>query len=241
MAYEPSYSEYGGMTTVEHASPAARSAFLNKVYLTVTGGVAVMMASGLGLMIAAMTSPALQRLFMAVANPIGFLVLMGAFIALTFAVQSAARVPKVNVLLYGVLCAFTGILIAPMFLVAVIQTKSMVIIWQALGLTIVTFGALTGYVLVSGKDFTFMRGFLVTGLIVVFVGILAGFFIQSSAFHLALTCVGLLLFAGFVLYDTSVIMRQLGPDEWVAGALRLFLDFFNMFIRILSLLLSARR
>ncbi len=68
----------------------------------------------------------------------------------------------------------------------------------------------------------------------------AGLFIGSWGFHMGVTCVGLLLFAGFVLYNTSQIMHHMGPDEWVAGALSLFVDFINMFVRILSLLLNRR-
>jgi FtsH-binding integral membrane protein len=57
---------------------------------------------------------------------------------------------------------------------------------------------------------------------------------------MGVTVGGIALFALFVLYDTSRIMNRLDASEWVAGALSLFVDFINLFIRILSLL-SRRR
>ena len=45
----------------------------------------------------------------------------------------------------------------------------------------------------------------------------------------------------FILYHTSEIMHRMGADEWVAGAFMLFIDFINMFIRVLMLLMGGRR
>ncbi|MBX7244570.1 MAG: Bax inhibitor-1 family protein [Candidatus Sumerlaeaceae bacterium] len=77
--------------------------------------------------------------------------------------------------------------------------------------------------------------------IFVLLGFIVGtFFFQAPAFQMAVTVGGLLLFALFVLYDTSRIMLHLDASEWVAGALSLFVDFINLFVRILSLLSDRR-
>ena len=44
---------------------------------------------------------------------------------------------------------------------------------------------------------------------------------------------GCLIFSGYILYDTSAIMKRLSPDEAIMGALRLFLDIINLFLQIL--------
>jgi FtsH-binding integral membrane protein len=123
---------------------------------------------------------------------------------------------------------------------AVIKTQSLVVVWQALGLTLFAFGGLTGYVLVSGKDFSFMKGFIWTGFWILVGFMVVGFFVNSWAYPMGITAAGLLVFAGFVLYDTSEIMHRYQPTQWVAGAFSLFIDFINMFIRVLFLLLGRR-
>jgi FtsH-binding integral membrane protein len=236
------YGRYGATSfgTVDQAAPAVRGAFLNKVYMTLTGGVAIAMASAYFCAVQATQGGAMQGFMRAMTSGMGFVLVFLAYIALSFAVRAAAKVPGVNLLVYGLFTAVTGVIISPLFFVALVTTGP-VAIWQAFGITAIAFGGLTGYVLISGKDFTFMRGFLVTGLFVLLAFMIAGFFFNSWGFHMGVTCVGLLLFMGFVLYDTSVIMRVLTPQEWVAGALSLFVDFINMFIRVLSIILNSRR
>ena len=109
-------------------------------------------------------------------------------------------------------------------------------------LTVGIFGGLTAYVFVSKKDFSFMRGMVTTGLIVVFLAAALNLFIVgSSAFAFAVSCAALLLFSGFVLYDTSNIIRRYPTNEYVAGALDLYLDAFNIFLALLRILNAGRR
>jgi FtsH-binding integral membrane protein len=66
-------------------------------------------------------------------------------------------------------------------------------------------------------------------------------FIASSAFGFAISVAALLLFSGFVLYDTSNIIRRYPTNEYIAGALSLYLDAFNIFLALLRILNSGRR
>lgn len=255
MNYEPDrrtyqQAEYGnqnygyagaGLVPVAEAAPEVRAAFLNKVYMTMTAGVGLAMVTAYYFATAAFGSGAIQNFMRAMVSGKGFFLLLLAYIALSFGANAAARVKGLNVIVFALFTAFTGIVISPLFFAAIVTTHSIVIVWQAFAITAVTFGALTGYVLISGKDFSFMGGFLTVGLFVLIAFMIAGFFFNSWGFQMGMTCVGLLLFAGFVLYDTSLIMRYLAADQWVTGALRLFVDFINMFIRVLSILLNSRR
>ena len=108
---------------------------------------------------------------------------------------------------------------------------------EAFGLTAVTFAGLSMYVVYSKKDFSFMSGFLMTGLIVLVVGgLLNMFFIQSGMMHFVMSGASVLLFSGFILYDTSNILRYYGTDEHVSATLALYLDVLNLFIALLSIL-----
>lgn len=229
------YQEAG---LVSVASPAVRAAFLRKVYLTLFGGIGITMATGIGMALNAIGNP--DSILWTLMQGKGMWLLFLGYLALTFAVGAVVHKRGVNVFAYAFFTAFTGFFISPLLLVAAAQTGSLTIIWQALGLTLFAFGGLTGYVLVSGKDFSFIKGFVWTGFWVLVGFMVVGFFVDSWAYQMGITAAGLLVFAGFVLYDTSEIMHRYQPNQWVAGAFSLFIDFINMFIRVLYLLMGRR-
>ena len=87
-----------------------------------------------------------------------------------------------------------------------------------------------------------MGGILFVGVVGLVLGGLANAFI----FHSPLTSYimawfTLLIFSGYVLYDTSNIMRRYDTGAYCSAALSLFLDFFNMFMAILRILSGSRR
>jgi modulator of FtsH protease len=109
------------------------------------------------------------------------------------------------------------------------------IVAQALGGTAMIFLTLSGYALVSGKDFSYMRGFLMTGLIVVFVAMLANLFFQIPALSLAISAGVIMIMSGLILYDTSRIING-GERNYINATISLYLSFFNIFIHLLHLL-----
>jgi modulator of FtsH protease len=109
------------------------------------------------------------------------------------------------------------------------------IVAQALGGTAMIFLTLSGYALVSGKDFSYMRGFLMTGLIVVLVAMLANLFFQIPALSLAISAVVIMIMSGLILYDTSRIING-GERNYINATISLYLSFFNIFIHLLHLL-----
>lgn len=110
---------------------------------------------------------------------------------------------------------------------------------DALLLTLGSFLTLTFYALGTLEDFDEWHGFLVVGVSTLLVASLLNLFLQSSAISLALSSVGILIFAGFVLHDTSRVIRSL--DNPISGAMQLYLDFLNMFTHILTLLSGEGR
>ena len=115
------------------------------------------------------------------------------------------------------------------------------IIMQALGGTGLIFFALSGYVLTTKKDFSFLRGILFAGLMVVifsmifyFVG--SYFFgLHISGFSLALSAIIILLMSGFILFDTSSIIRG-EQTNYVMATVSMYLNLYNIFIHLLHLL-----
>ncbi|HEV2761614.1 MAG TPA: Bax inhibitor-1/YccA family protein [Pyrinomonadaceae bacterium] len=166
---------------------------------------------------------------------ISFFALMGGVMG----AQALRHVPGLNLAALFGFTTMTGVIISPaIYIYGQMNPAS---IWQAAGLTVGIFGGLTAYVFVSKKDFSFMRGMLMTGLIVVLLAVVLNLFLGLSALSFAIAAVALLLFSGFVLYDTSNIIRRYPTNEYVAGALDLYLDAFNIFMALLRLLNAGRR
>lgn len=114
------------------------------------------------------------------------------------------------------------------------------IVLQALAGTALVFFGLSGYALTTRKDFSFMGGFLITGLIVVVLAALgvmvAGFFgVNISGISLAISGAVVLLMSGFILYDTSRIIHG-GETNYVMATVALYLDIYNLFVSLLHIL-----
>lgn len=115
------------------------------------------------------------------------------------------------------------------------------IVMQALGGTAVIFFALSAYVTTTKKDFTFMRGFLFTGLILVIVGAIGtmiaswAFGVDVSGFSLMISGAVVLLMSGFILYDTSSIIRG-EQTNYIMATVGLYLNIYNLFTSLLHIL-----
>jgi FtsH-binding integral membrane protein len=116
------------------------------------------------------------------------------------------------------------------------------VVGQAAFSTVVVFGGLTAYVFLSRKDFSYMGGRLFVGLIALVAGGLANrFLFKSGLAQYIMSWITVVLFSGFVLYDTSRIIHRYDERGYCMAALALFLDFFNMFMAILNILGGGRR
>ncbi|WP_210395082.1 Bax inhibitor-1/YccA family protein [Motiliproteus sediminis] len=113
------------------------------------------------------------------------------------------------------------------------------VIMTAMSMTALTFLGLSAYVLTSRKDFSFMGGFLTAGLIVVVVAVLANlvlsmFGVHISGLQLAISAAAVLLFSGFILYDTSNIVNGTYTN-YVMATVSLYLNIYNLLVHLLHL------
>lgn len=109
------------------------------------------------------------------------------------------------------------------------------LVMQALGGTGLIFFALSGYALTTRKDFSFMRGFLFTGLIVAVVAMIANIFLQIPALSLALSAAIIMIMSGLILFDTSRIING-GETNYIRATVGLYLSIYNIFTSLLHLL-----
>ena len=109
------------------------------------------------------------------------------------------------------------------------------LIMQALGTTAIIFFALSGYVLTSRKDFSFMGGFLMAGMIAIIIAMVANIFLQIPLMQVVISSVVVLIMSGMILFDTSRIING-GETNYIRATVSLYLNLFNMFVHLLVLL-----
>ena len=148
--------------------------------------------------------------------------------------------PKVEESSMGiaVVFAFTGLLgigLGPMLQSYLSLSNGPTLVATAMGGTGVIFLALSGYVLTTKKDFSFMGGFLMVGLIVVFGAAILNLFLSIPALSLAVSAGIILVMSGLILFDTSRIING-GETNYVRATVSLFLNIYNIFTSLLHIL-----
>lgn len=109
------------------------------------------------------------------------------------------------------------------------------IVSTALGGTGVIFLGLSGYALTTRKDFSFMGGFLMVGMLVVLAAALANIFLQMPVMSLVVSGAIVMLMSGLILYETSSLIHG-GETNYIMATASLFLSLLNLFQALLHLL-----
>ncbi len=179
-------------------------------------------------------SAAMAGVAMAINAPyLGWMPLIAAF-ALLFVISKMRNSVWGIVLVF----AFTGLLgfsigpVVNMYMQTAAGTQTVV---TALTLTGMIFLSLSGYALVSKKDFSFMGGFLMTGLWVVIGAIVLSLFFQIPGLQLAISAAIIMVMSGLILYDTSQIING-GQTNYIMATISLYLSIYNIFISLLTIL-----
>ncbi|MBR1374780.1 MAG: Bax inhibitor-1/YccA family protein [Cardiobacteriaceae bacterium] len=113
------------------------------------------------------------------------------------------------------------------------------VVVKALFGTAVLFGSLSVYAIVSGKNFSFLGGFLFCGMIVALLAAIANLFLHIPVLSVAISAAVLLIFSGYVLYDTSNIVNN-GERNYIIATLQLFINIYNIFVSLLNILMALR-
>jgi len=144
--------------------------------------------------------------------------------------NSAAGLPVV----FGI-TGLMGLGLGPILNTYLAMSNGSEIVGTAMGGTGIIFLGLSGYALTSKRDFSFMGGFLMTGMLVVLLAALANIFINIPALQLAISAVVILIMSGFILYDTSRMVHG-GETNYIMATIGLYLSIYNIFVHLLILL-----
>ncbi|MBF0218444.1 MAG: Bax inhibitor-1/YccA family protein [Gammaproteobacteria bacterium] len=138
----------------------------------------------------------------------------------------------------GVVFAITGLLgfgLGPVLTNYLSLPNGGQIVATAFGGTGVIFLGLSAYALTTRKDFSFMGGFLMAGMLMVLVAALANIFLELPLMSVVISSVVILIMSGFILYDTSRMIHG-GETNYLLMTVGLYLSIFNIFVSLLQLL-----
>lgn len=134
------------------------------------------------------------------------------------------------------LTGFMGLTLGPIINAYVTHfSNGAQLVAYALGSTGVIFLGLSGYALTTRKDFSFLAGFLVAGILVAFLAGIAAFIFGLSGLSLAVSTMFVVLMSGLILYETSNIIHG-GETNYIMATITLFVAIYNLFTSLLHLL-----
>lgn len=184
------------------------------------------------LLFSALTATASVFLHM---GPMTYLVSVGVAMLMAFFVLPKTANSTAGL---GVVFAITGLLgfsLGPLLNMYLALSNGPQIVGMAMGGTGVIFLSLSGYALASRKNFSFMGGFLMTGMIAILIAALANIFLAIPAMSLAISALVIMLMSGFILYDTSRMIHE-PHGNYLMMTVSLYLNIFNIFVSLLHLL-----
>ena len=164
-------------------------------------------------------------------NPILTLVV---YFGLLFA-TTKFRNSGLGLLFVFMLTGFMGLTLGPILNFYLATANGSQLVMTALGGTGVIFLGLSGYALTSRKDFSFMGGFLMVGILVAFLGGLAAMIFSMPLMSLAVSGMFVLLMSGLILYQTSEIIHG-GETNYIMATVTLYVSIYNLFLSLLHLL-----
>jgi len=217
---------------VASLSAEDRSQFIWKCYAHVVGAVLAFAAISAYLY----TSGISERIGRAMLE--NWLWVLGAFMLVGWGASHVAHRVQSSAAQYAALAVFVvaeAIIFAPLLFIA--QTVQPGVVDSAAGVTILGAVGLIATAMITGKDFSFLRGLLVWGFFIALAVIVAG-----ALFGFALGTWFMVAMVGFagaaILYDTSNILHHYPQDKYVAASLELFASIALMFWYVLQLFMS---
>jgi modulator of FtsH protease len=164
----------------------------------------------------------------------GIIVTLAGFFGLLFAVHKFKDSGR-GILAVFALTGFMGYTLGPVISRYLGLPNGGEIVMQAMGGTAAIFVGLSAYAVTTKKDFSFMGGFLMVGILLAFLAGLAAIFFNIPALSLTVSAAFVLLMSGLILFETSNIIHG-GETNYVLATVTLFVSIFNLFTSLLQLL-----
>ncbi|MFC1681440.1 Bax inhibitor-1/YccA family protein [Pseudomonadota bacterium] len=164
----------------------------------------------------------------------GILLTLAGYFGLLFA-TAKFRNSGLGLVFVFALTGFMGYTLGPILNSYLSLANGSQIVMTAMAGTGAIFLGLSGYALVSRRDFSFMGGFLMAGILTAFIAGLGAIFFEIPALSLAVSAMFVLLMGGLILYETSNIIHG-GETNYIMATVTLYVSIFNLFTSLLHLL-----
>ncbi len=164
----------------------------------------------------------------------GLLLSIGGYFGLLF-LTTKFRDSGLGITFVFALTGFMGYTLGPILNSYLALANGGQIVMSAMAGTGAIFLGLSAYALTSRKDFSFMGGFLIAGILVAFMAGLGAMIFDMPGLSLAISSMFILLMAGLILYETSNIIHG-GESNYIMATVTLYVSIFNLFSSLLHLL-----
>lgn len=160
---------------------------------------------------------------------------LGGYFGLLFVTQ-ALRNSAWGLVAVFALTGFMGYTLGPLLNAYIAHyANGAQLVAYALAGTGVIFLGLSTYALTTRKDFSFMGGFLLAGILIAFLAGIANIFLGMPGLALAVSTMFMLLMCGFILYQTSSLVHG-GETNYITATVSLYISIYNLFTSLLQLL-----
>jgi modulator of FtsH protease len=163
----------------------------------------------------------------------GLLLTLVGYFGLLF-LTSKFRNQALGLVFVFALTGFMGFTLGPILSAYLSMANGGQVVMLAMGTTGITFLGLSAFVLTTRKDFSFMGGFLMVGILVAFLAGLGALFFEIPVLSLVVSSTFVLLMAGLILYETSNIIHG-GETNYIMATVTLFVAIFNLFTSLMHL------
>lgn len=220
MSQESNLLAKAPLTTVADAAPAANKVLRNTYMLLAL----TLLFSGVTAGIAMATNAA----------PLHWLITLGGYFGLLFVV-TLLRNSAWGLVAVFALTGFMGYTLGPILNLYLSLPNGSQVVMTALGGTGAIFLALSAYAVLSRKDFSFMGGFLMVGVLVAFLAGLGAMLFDMPLLSLAVSGMFVLLMSGMILWQTSEIIHG-GETNYIMATVSLYISIFNLLLSLLRIL-----
>ncbi|MEZ0121055.1 MAG: Bax inhibitor-1/YccA family protein [Candidatus Reddybacter sp.] len=164
----------------------------------------------------------------------GFIITLVGYFGLLF-LTTKFRNSSLGIVCVFALTGFMGFTLGPIINMYLGLPNGTELVMNALGATAITFVGLSFYALSSRKDFSFLGGFIMVGVIVAFLAGIGAYFLEMQGLSLIVSAMFVILMSAMILWQTSQIING-GETNYIMATVTLYIAIYNLFTSLLHLM-----
>lgn len=164
----------------------------------------------------------------------GFIITLVGYFGLLF-LTTKFRNSSLGIVFVFALTGFMGFTLGPILNMYLGLPNGTALVMNALGATAITFVGLSFYALSSRKDFSFLGGFIMVGVIVAFLAGIGAYFLEMQGLSLIVSAMFVILMSAMILWQTSQIING-GETNYIMATVTLYIAIYNLFTSLLHLM-----